>query len=426
MKKSIHYITLGCKANQYDTGAMEALLLAQGHSTTMAVEKADVLVVNSCTVTAESDRKTRQTVRRLRKQNPTALLIVTGCSAQKDGAAYLDMGADVVLGNAHRSSILSAVEETNRGEKRNMVTPMVQMPYEELGPGEVHRTRGYLKIQDGCDRHCTYCIIPLVRGPIRSRKLADIVAEAAHLIARGVPEIVLTGIRLISFGRDTGQSLLDAVDAISQLPGDYRIRLGSLDPDEVDEPFIRRAAGMEKLCNHYHLSLQSGSDTVLKRMGRKYDTRLFAQVVAQLRALDAHVGITADVLTGFVGETEAEHQETMAFVRAMALSRIHVFPYSRRAGTAADKMEGHLPAAIKKARGQALIRVGEELERAFAFGQIGTATQAIFEEQTGEAMVGYTRNYTRVQMPFMKNGAGRLLPVQLVEEMDGVALCRPV
>ena len=395
----VGYITLGCKANQYDTGSMEAALLAAGYETAKELSQAAVIIVNSCTVTAESDRKTRQTVHRLLRSYPQAKLIVAGCCAQRDPQAFLQMpGVSAVLGTHGRAQVVQAVQGALRGDAAQSYLKPPPAQYDEQGMAALHRTRGTLKIQDGCDRFCTYCIIPTVRGPLRSRPLESIAQEAALLEAHGIREIVLTGIRLAAYGKEqeTGLSLLDAVECVHAAAPHARIRLGSLDPDEITPAFIARAAKVLGLCPHFHLSLQSGSDSVLKRMGRRYCTAQFADVVAGLREALPNCGITADVLTGFVAETEEEHAQTMAFVQKIAFSRIHVFPYSLREGTAAARMQGHLARAVKQRRAQELIALGDTLEQAYVERQLGQTAEAIFEQRQQGGMMGYTENYTRV------------------------------
>ena len=422
----IRYVTLGCKANQYDTGAMEALLTAHGYPTCGRGEVPQAVVVNSCTVTEESDRKTRQTLRRMGKQYPDALLVLCGCSAQRDPESYLEMDeVDCVLGTGNREAVLFAVEQGRKGEKLNLVEEPSHF-FEEMGVAATHRTRGYLKIQDGCDRYCSYCIIPKVRGPVRSREMDNLVKEAGAMAESGIREIVLTGIRLISFGRDRGESLMDAVEAVAALPGVERIRLGSLDPDEVDGAFIRRAAAEQKLCHHFHLSLQSGCDAVLHRMNRRYTTGEFRAVADGIRAAMPDAGITTDVLCGFVGETEEEHRATCRFLREVGFSRLHVFPYSKRAGTVAAGLPGHLSRQVKQERARELIALGEELESAFVQRFLGQKLRAVFETREGDALVGYTGNYIRVSAPGARGELGRSRTVDIIGERRGTALCRPV
>jgi len=328
---------------------------------------------------------------------------------------------DCVLGTGNRGDILYAVEQGKKGEKLNLATDPSTV-FEEMGTAATHRTRGFLKIQDGCDRYCTYCIIPYVRGPIRSRDLAEVVAEAEAMAQNGIREVVLTGIRLISFGHETGLGLMDAVDAVARIHGVERIRLGSLDPDEVDAAFIARAAGQKKLCRQFHLSLQSGCDTVLRRMGRRYSTAQFLEVAKGINAAMADAAITTDVMVGFVGETEEEFLTTCNFVKEVGFSRLHVFPYSVRRGTAAARMEGHLKKEVKQERSRRLIAIGEELESAFVKKNIGTTHRAVFEEQAGGDMVGYTDSYIRLKAPYRADLLGVPVMVNILEEEKGCGI----
>lgn len=395
----VAFFTLGCKVNQYDTQAMAARLAEQGHTIVGFEEQADAYVINSCTVTAESDRKARQAIGRAKKHNPKAIVCVCGCYAQRDPQAVLAIdGVDVIAGTTARQDLQSVLLAAEPGEKKNLVHPFrADEPFEEGCGALFERARAHIKIQDGCDRHCTYCAIPQARGPIRSRSLSGIQAEAQLAAAHGHEEIVLTGIRLTSFGREAGLSLMDAVEAAAQTDV-HRIRLGSLDPDEIDDAFIERAARCEKLCPHFHLSLQSGCDTVLRRMARRYTTDAYAHTVDALRAAIPEAAFTTDVMTGFVGETEDEFAQTCDFVRRIGFSKLHVFPYSQRQGTAAMRMQGHLPNAVKQDRARRLIEIGHELERAFLLSLIGTKQEIILEQGQAGWMEGHARNYARLRV----------------------------
>ena len=395
----VAFYTLGCKVNQYDTQAMAARLAEQGHTIVGFDAWADAYVINSCTVTAESDRKARQAIGRAKKHNPSAVVCVCGCYAQRDPQAVLAIdGVDVIAGTTARQDLQSVLLAAEPGKKKNFVHAFqADEPFEEGCGALFERARAHIKIQDGCDRHCTYCAIPQARGPIRSRALPGVQAEAQLAAAHGHQEIVLTGIRLTSFGREAGLSLMDAVEAAAQTDI-HRIRLGSLDPDEIDEAFIDRAARCEKLCPHFHLSLQSGCDTVLRRMGRRYTTDAFAHTVDALRAAMPEAAFTTDVMTGFVGETEEEFAQTCAFVRRIGFSKLHVFPYSQRQGTAAMRMPGHLPNGVKQERARRLIEIGQELEQAFLTSLIGTRQEVILEQGKDGWMEGHARNYARLQV----------------------------
>ena len=332
---TVAFHTLGCKVNQYDTQAMLELFRAAGYAVVPFSENADVYVVNTCTVTGTGDKKSLQLARRLRREHPESEIILCGCLAQRKGEALLDTGARLILGTQRRSEVVTLLEKAVReGVQICAVDALTtQTPFESLTitDQEVH-TRAILKIQEGCNNRCTYCIIPSVRGPIRSRPLEEVAAEARRLADTGFRELVLTGIHLSSYGRDLegGVTLLDAIQAVQAIPGVVRIRLGSLEPTIATEEFSARLAAMDKVCPQFHLALQSGSDTVLARMARRYNARMYRAAVENLRRAFPHAAFTTDVLTGFPGETEEEYQETRDMIRFVGYAKIHVFPYSQR------------------------------------------------------------------------------------------------
>ncbi len=390
--------TLGCKVNQYDTQAMAQSLAATGHQIVPFSQDADTYILNTCTVTAESERKARQLLARVKREHPQSFLLVCGCWVQRDAQHVLDLnGVDAVMGTTARNDVGQALMCLKKGQKQNFVTDFaLKLAYEEGCGSQFERSRAHVKIQDGCDRFCTYCIIPKARGPIRSRALENIRNECEQAALAGHFEVVLTGIRLTSFGKESGLTLMDAVDAAAQTSVG-RIRLGSLDPDDIREDFIQRAAKCEKLCHHFHLSLQSGSDAVLRRMGRRYTTEEFADTVCKIRAAMPDASFTTDVMSGFVGETEEEHSQTCRFVEDIGFMRLHVFPYSKRVGTAAANMPGHVPQLVKQHRARELIRIGKELESGYAKSQIGQSAQIVWEQTLGSGMEGHARSYLRVR-----------------------------
>lgn len=393
--RSVAFHTLGCKVNQYDSQAMLELFEQAGYEPRAFSEIADVYVVNTCTVTGTGDKKSLNAVRRCLRQNPAADVVIAGCLAQRDGERLLETGARLVIGNARRHEVVSLLEEAiEKGERLAAVENILRVPYEPLtiSRHEGH-TRAVLKIQEGCDRYCTYCIIPSVRGGIRSRKPEEIAQEAQRLAQAGFGELVLTGIHLTSYGRDLeNASLLDAIRACD-VPGVKRIRLGSLEPVIVTEAFVAALKQETKVCPQFHLALQSGSDAVLARMRRRYTTQDFRKAAALLRDAFPQCALTTDVITGFPGETEEEYQQTETFCREMGFARMHVFPYSARQGTPAAAMPQQVPRAIREERARRLIAVGRELSLAYRREWLGRKAEVLCEEAEEDLCRGYTREY---------------------------------
>jgi len=393
--------TLGCKVNQYDTEAMLEAFERAGYVAVPFEDDADVYLVNTCTVTGTGDQKSLKTIRRVAREHPDCAIVVCGCLAQREAEAIAGMdNVAVVVGVQRRGEVVGLLEQAlATGETVNAVGPLKGAGFESLFVSRHEgKTRATMKIQEGCDRYCSYCIIPSVRGPVRSMPLPDVAAEAARLGAAGYREIVVTGIHLASYGRGTGWTLPDAVRAVHDAPGVRRVRLGSLEPVTVTDEFARTLAALPGLARQFHLSLQSGSAAVLKRMRRRYTPGEYLAAVETLRRHMPDCAVTTDVIVGFPGETEPEFRETVDFVRQARLSRIHVFPYSRRKGTAADAMEGHVDEAVKHERARALIGVGNQLERDFVYSMIGSEQQVLFERPAGEGLAeGYTGQYVRVR-----------------------------
>jgi len=357
----IAFHTLGCKVNQYETQAMRRILEHAGYETTEFSKDApapDVLIINSCTVTGESDRKLRQFIRRCRRLVPQGVLVLTGCMPQ----AYPTIAAavpevDIVLGNAARQDILPRLKEFLAHRQRIVDIPPHGKDYEPLEIDEFQgRTRAFIKIQDGCNRFCSYCIIPYARGRVRSRAPEDIRAELRRLADKGYKEVVLVGINLTAYGQDNGLTIADAVEAACEVKGIERVRLGSLEPDFITEDTIARMKAQPKLCPQFHLALQSGCDTTLKRMNRHYTTAEYAQLCARLRHHFPHCAITTDVMVGFPGETDEEFAASLRFVEEMDFSRVHVFAYSRRPGTIADKLPNQVDNSEKTRRSKEIGR----------------------------------------------------------------------
>ena len=393
--------TLGCKVNQYETQAMEQELTAQGHELVAFEEPADAYIINTCSVTAVSDKKSRQMIRRAKKMNPHAIVAACGCYAQTHTDEVAALGIDLVGGTGQRMEflrqLLAAAEEKRQ---RVLVDDALHRHEFEVLPagGQMSRTRAMLKVEDGCRNFCSYCIIPFARGPVRSLPVAEAARQTEQLAAEGYREVVLTGIEISSWGQDLSgeQSLVDLLEAVSEAAGDMRLRLGSLEPRTITEDFCRRAARLKNLCPHFHLSLQSGCDETLRRMNRRYDTARYLESVALLRAYFSGVAVTTDLITGFPGETEEEFEKTLAFLRRCAFAQIHVFPYSIRPGTRAAAME-QVPKSVKEARAARAGQVAAELHEKYLSSCVGQIFPVLFE-QAGEdgCFVGHAPNYMEV------------------------------
>ena len=401
--RTVAFHTLGCKVNQYDTQAMRERFEEAGFRTVDFEDRADVYVVNTCTVTGTGDKKSMQTIRRCHRNNPDAAIVVTGCLAQRAADELKLPGVRLVLGTQRRGEVVQLLAQALEQDCALIaVETLRQAPFERL---TVHahegHTRATMKIQEGCDRWCTYCIIPSVRGPIRSRPLDEIRAEAQSLAAAGFKEVVLTGIHLTSYGREQhgAITLLDAIRAVHEVEGIERIRLGSLEPVIVTGAFVQGIAAMPKVCHQFHLALQSGSDTVLARMRRRYTSGEFLAACAMLRGAFEDCALTTDVMTGFPGETEEEFAQTVDTCQRAGFARMHVFPYSEREGTKAAAMAGSVPRHIREERARQLIAVGKELERAALEGRIGKTDEVLIEEIDVQGRgTGYTGGYMRVHV----------------------------
>ena len=410
--QTVAFHTLGCKVNQYDTQAMLEKFKAAGYTVVPFDGPADVYVLNTCTVTGTGDKKSMQLTRRLRRQSPNSELVLCGCLAQRMGAELLSTGARLILGTQRRAEVVELLEQAVReGKQICAVEALTQAPFESLTITEQEEhTRAILKIQEGCNNHCTYCIIPSVRGPIRSRPLAEIRTEAERLAAAGFTELVLTGIHLSSYGRDLqdGTTLLDAISQVQAAEGVRRIRLGSLEPTIATPEFASALRQMDKVCPQFHLALQSGSDTVLARMARRYNSRMYLTGVENLRREFPEAAFTTDVLTGFPGETEAEYEETRAMIERVGFAKIHVFPYSKRQGTPAAERADQIEPEVRSARAKQLREVANALRAQQLSDRAGTTELALVEE-AGKAM---TESYYEVPTP---QGAriGQLVSVSL-------------
>ena len=396
MRAAFH--TLGCKVNQYDTEAMLESFERAGYEIVPFNSDADVYLINTCTVTGTGDQKSLKLMRRIAREHPQAGIIAAGCLAQREAEKIIAMdNVRLVIGVQRRAEVVELYEEATRtGVPINAVSGLKNASFESLFVARHEgKTRATMKIQEGCDRYCSYCIIPYVRGPVRSMHIDAVRAEAKRLADAGYREIVVTGIHLGSYGRGEDFTLVDAIRTVHDTGA--RVRIGSLEPITVTEDFARELSMMPNLMRQFHLSMQSGSDTVLKRMHRRYDSAEYMRAVTTLRRFMPDCALTTDVIAGFPGETDAEHNETMAFVEKVAFARIHVFPYSRRSGTVADRLENQVPEDIKKIRTAELIELGNKLEMNFVKCTENTVQTVLFETEDDEFSEGYTQHYVRVR-----------------------------
>lgn len=400
----IAFYTLGCKTNQYETQAMERIVTDLGHSIGAFSDKCDGYIINTCSVTAVADKKNRAVIRRCRRENPDAILGVCGCYCQHAPEAVRELGIDVLGGSGNRQEFLEDFLEalSTRQHQEHLDNALRRRDFEVLPAGGLEeRTRAMLKVQDGCVNFCSYCIIPYTRGPVRSAPLELAVEQAKELAQRGYREIVLTGIEIASWGVDLPGKppVVELIAALCAAVPELRIRLGSLEPRIVTEGFCLRLKQFPNLCPQFHLSMQSGCDTVLQRMRRKYDTARYLESVELLKAHFPGCAITTDMIVAFPGETEAEFQESLSFIRRCGFADMHIFPYSRRPGTPADKMPGQLGNAVKEERSRAAMAVAEEMNRDYRQSLVGTVQEVLFEEKAGPFYTGHGRNYIRVYAP---------------------------
>ena len=416
----VSFYTLGCKVNQNETGALEHLLCQNGYTLAGPDEAADVYIVNSCTVTASGDRKSRQWLRRAKRQNPGAVTVLTGCYPQafpEEAAAVME--ADLVTGSANRHSLLADIQKVlDSGERLVHITPhekgeaFEELPMEHF---EGH-TRAFIKVEDGCNRQCAYCVIPRARGPVRSRSEESILAELRQLAASGYREVVLSAISLPSYGLDTGTDLVELVEKCAEVEGIERIRLGSLDPDMLTPESITRLAAVDKLCPQYHLSLQSGCSATLRRMRRVYTAEQYAEVVSQLRAAygGRPVSFTTDCICGFPGETEADFRESCDFLKQIGFLKVHVFPYSRRSGTPAYDFPDQVHEREKQARSREMNAIAEDIRREVLAAYEGSEDDVLLETPlSGTLFTGYTRLYIPVVVSAPGRKSGEIVHVRL-------------
>lgn len=427
----IAFYTLGCKVNQADTASMENLFLRSGHQLVSFDGEADVYIINTCVVTNTGQRKSRQTIHRAIRKNPNALIVVTGCYPQTAAEEVKAIaGVDMIIGNQDRAQIVQLVEERLAHRQTDTLDAVHKLTastaFEEMAAGDItDKTRAFLKIQEGCNQFCTYCIIPYARGPLRSRSLESIRTETQRLISAGFKEIVLIGIHLGCYGKENpdGPTLYDAVKTVLDVPGVQRLRLGSLESVEVEPRLLTLMQEDARFCRHLHLPLQSGCDKTLQAMHRPYTTAKFKTLLADIKNRVPDIAITTDVIVGFPGETEADFETTCKFAESCGFSKMHIFPFSARKGTPAEKFAGAVTEAVKKERADILGRIDETMHKAFLQAMVGQTAEVLFEQPAGEDYFeGLTGNYQRV---FVKSGGrnlgGEILPVKITA-FDGEKL----
>ncbi len=426
-KAALH--NLGCKVNAYETEAMQELLAQHGYEIVPFQEKADVYIINTCTVTNMADRKSRQMLHRARKRNPEALIVACGCYVQAR-REDVDACADIVIGNNRKKDLIEILAEYEKpsvekriGKEREAVRREIidiaqEKEYEGLNLKQTaEHTRAYVKVQDGCNQFCTYCIIPYVRGRVRSRSRQDVTEEVRRLSANGYKEVVLTGIHLSSYGMDTKDSLLELIAAVHEIPGIQRIRLGSLEPRIITEEFVSRIAALPKICPHFHLSLQSGCDATLRRMNRRYTAEEYYEKCEILRKYFCDPALTTDVIVGFPGESEEEFAQSRDFIDRVSFYETHVFKYSRREGTKAASMEGQVTEQVKACRSNELIELGRRKQAEYEDALIGTVQEILVEEEIwheGERyQTGFTREYVKIGQKMSGNMANQIVNVEI-------------
>lgn len=402
MKKTVAIYTLGCKTNQYESNAIIQRFIENGYELVDFEEKADVYIVNTCTVTNMSDRKSRQILRRAKQKNPNSILIVIGCYVQvaKDTLEELEE-IDILLGNNEKKDILKYLENFEKERQEEITDVMHQKEYVEFGSTTfTEKTRAVVKIQDGCDRFCSYCIIPFARGRVRSRKIEEVKDEITKIAGLGIKEVVLTGIHIGSYGKDFEEDigLIDLLEEINKIEGIERIRLGSLEPKLITEEFVNRLKKLNKICHHFHLSLQSGCTTVLQRMNRRYTAEEFRKCAKLLRESFEDVMFTADVIVGFPGETEEEFETTYNFLKEIKFYKIHVFKYSKRAGTKAASMPNQVPPEVQEERSRKVIELSKEIQDEYNKSYIRKTVKVLIEEKTEGYYKGHTDNYLYVNV----------------------------
>lgn len=402
--KKVAFCSLGCKVNQYETNAMAQKFIEHGYEVVEFDEYADVYIVNTCTVTNVADRKSRQMLRRAKEINKDATLVACGCYAQVAKEELKKIPEiDLIIGNNEKNDIIQIVENhiAQKGAEDLVSDVMYKLDYVELGTTTyTEKTRAVIKVQDGCDRFCSYCLIPYARGHIRSRKIENVIGEIKKVVEEGINEVVITGIHIASYGRDfKGENigLIDLLEEINKIQGLHRIRLGSIEPTIITDEFVERLSKLDKICDHFHLSLQSGCTETLKRMNRRYTTEEFKAVTKRLRSKFPNAALTTDIIVGFPGETDEEFNTTYEFLKEIAFYKMHIFKYSQRKGTKAAVMPNQIDGKIKEERSKKLIELSNENEYNYNKKYIGKQVEVLFEEREGEYLKGHTTNYIVVK-----------------------------
>ena len=424
--KTVAFLTLGCKVNTYETEAVEELLKNSGYNIGRFEEYADVYIVNTCTVTAMSDKKSRQMIRRTRKLNPSAVVVVMGCYSQKAPHEILEIEeVNLVLGTSNRKAILGEIENITSQDKRIIVEDIMKIrDFEELEISEVRdRARALVKIQDGCDRFCSYCIIPFTRGPVRSRKLENIKEEVGRIVKNGYKEVVLTGIHVASYGKDSGDmSLIDVIESIAEIDGLERIRTSSVEPLIMTEEFVQRLGAVDKFCPHFHLSLQSGSDSVLSRMNRRYTSQEYREAVNTIRRTFPYAAITTDVIVGFPEETDQEFEQTYEFLKELKLYETHIFKYSPRNGTKAAEMPDQVDPSVKNSRSECLIKLNEKNKKDFEDLHVGQIVDILIETHENGYATGHTKNYIKAGIKTQENLSNQIIKSRITDISEDFAI----
>lgn len=419
--KKVAFTTLGCKVNQYETEAMIELFLSNEYDVVEYEHIADIYIINTCTVTNFGDKKSRQAIRKAKRQNPDAIIVVVGCYAQTspDEIAKID-GVNIIIGTKNRTKVIEIIEnyKTEQGILDKVTDIMKTHEFEEFPLNNMKgRTRAYLKIQDGCNQFCSYCIIPYARGPIRSRLPEDIITEVRNLVTNGFKEVVLTGIHVASYGKDLNNvNLLKIIEDIHSIEGLERIRFSSIEPNIINDEFLERLNKLPKVCNHMHLSLQSGCDETLKRMNRKYTTQQYYNAVSKLREYIPDVGITTDIIIGFPEETDEEFEKTCDFVKTIGFSKIHIFPYSPKKGTIAAEMINQVKSDIKNKRTNIMIELEKCIEKDYLEKNRNKIMNVLFEHEFEKDIYeGHTSNYIKVFVKSDKDLKNNIIPVKMTE-----------
>lgn len=423
--KTVAFCTLGCKVNQYETEAMTEMFVHSGYDIKNFEDVCDIYIINTCTVTGMSDKKSRQMIRRAKHNNPDSIVAVVGCYSQvsPEEVAKIE-GVNLVIGTKERKNIVELVEKCSKDKLITKVEDALKnREYEDIWVTTYDdRTRAYVKIEDGCTEFCTYCIIPFARGPVRSRPMDEIVKEVERLANNGFKEVVLTGIHIGSYGRDLKDaSLIDVIEKVHKVEGICRIRLGSVEPRTLTEEFISRISKLKKVCDHFHISLQSGCDETLQRMNRKYSTCEYYESVKLLRSYFDNPAITTDIMVGFAGETEEEFDKSLAFMRKVGFAEAHVFAYSIRKGTKAEKMPNQVSPQNKDIRSKKMAELCNKMQREFLDNLLGKTLSVLVERNIGDNFYeGHTSNYVKVHIKSEMDLSHQIVEVQIKEQKDGI------